>query len=459
MQSLEALYGEVDNLHGFRHPMLGQQLHFLSDTNLICLADELTEAIVRSGCQHVVVAETGASPFAEICETIAAHKGSHLNWQRAKFPRDPVGNIFPVLNHFLTQEERKANLSPIQLSVLSALSPEAPEELQFTENDTRIEALKRICQQMPPDFFAVGPASVPDLLAGIGTAKQSDFQSAVFAVLQGTELAHRFSEPFIYFDEYIDSGTTLRNALSFFRCFTDRLQCRTASYFINLVDTDRKQAVLHTLFNSASRAEGYLLGAYPFENRVDLIGHYYRITDQEYVRVEVASIASALAEIPDCSGAGLIERLETAILDNALLEDVKNRTQLPDVRRYVQVAHVLRHCLWWLEKKAGLPDYAEFLFQLFDMYGPCWSPLPVDYHFDFWRGFEATGQLFESLQEFPVLLDEYLYKRLSILKQVADLCLNRRQNWHAQIHKQLEELYGNGRSYSSRQLAYSLCQR
>src|SRR5215470_12017754 len=153
MQSLEALYGEVDNLHGFRHPMLGQQLHFLSDTNLICLADELTEAIVRSGCQHVVVAETGASPFAEICETIAAHKGSHLNWQRAKFPRDPVGNIFPVLNHFLTQEERKANLSPIQLSVLSALSPEAPEELQFTENDTRIEALKRICQQMPPDFF------------------------------------------------------------------------------------------------------------------------------------------------------------------------------------------------------------------------------------------------------------------------------------------------------------------
>src|SRR5262249_44775429 len=143
-----------------------------------------------------------------------------------------------------------------------------------------------------------------------------------------------------YFDEYIDSGTTLRNAMAFFRCFADRLKMKTASYFINCSFTSAYDKIACTLFDKDTRFDGYALGPYPFENRVDLIGHFYTLTPEDYLRIEVASISRKFDFAPPSGADAFLERLHSFITEQRWLEHLRPRFEIDDVRNYLTTDHI-----------------------------------------------------------------------------------------------------------------------
>ncbi len=449
MLSANTLFEEVDNLTAFVHPNTGRSYRYLSDRGVLESAERLTQGLIDTGIRNVVVSETGAAPFAEVCDRIARRHGVEFRWMPMKIPREPMGNIFPLLRFYLRDPERRAILAPAQSKALSTTPFVRQQKISIGQGITREEALSRVCQSMPPDFFSEEPTSPAELLLEIESASPSDFQRAVQIVLQGTWFSQVLDSPFLYFDEYIDSGTTLRNALAFFRCFATRLRMKTASYFINCSYTSGYDKIAFTLFDKDTRFDGYALGPYPFENRVDLIGHFYTITGEAYERTEVASISRRFDFAPPSEADSFLQRLQAFAHEHRLMEQLAPRFTLEDVRRYVTEAHLLRHCLWWLERRVGEENCAEFLFQIYDMYGPAWSPMPTSYHFDFWRGFEAIGPVFEAAPDFERIERAYLYHRSSILKAAADLCVSRRREWLNRVNTLVEEMYGPSQVHTS----------
>ena len=115
----------------------------------------------------------------------------------------------------------------------------------------------------------------------------------------------------------------------------------------------------------------------------------------------------------------------------------------PQVSAYVEPEHVLRHYLYILEKRLGEPCFAEFLFQMFDMYGPAWTPMPVAFHFDFWDGFGGLEAEFVSNPKYAELASIYIKIRRYLLANVAKICQARRQAWLSEINRNVEQDYGN----------------
>ncbi len=106
--------------------------------------------------------------------------------------------------------------------------------IDITDADDRLSALKKIVSLTPSDFISSESPDVADLLSAITNGASSHFQQAVSIVFQGSDAGMLFNEPFVYLDEYIDSGTTLRNAIAYFRCFAANPEFKVASYCLNL---------------------------------------------------------------------------------------------------------------------------------------------------------------------------------------------------------------------------------
>lgn len=444
---LETLYPPVHNLRGLTHPLWQRQFSYLTDEQLFPMAESAVDKIIRSGLQQIIVAETGASPYAEICERIAILKGHTLKWRRVKFQREPGESIFPTLASFLTSAEAQE-----QIIV----------ESQFVgpyRQLSRVDALREICKHMPFDLFKNDPPNILALLDGIASDAPNEFQTATAAVFAGTKFADLLSAPFVYFDEYIDSGTTFRNALTFFRCFVNATDLRTLSYYISPPAAKAHPRVLHTEFTSADKPDCFATGAYPYENRIDLIGHYYFINSSTFQRVELKElIEHFFPNETQAAGRGSshkepknsAEQSTTAFLEAvyrfaqhcSLLPYVRSKFTEKQVHGYIGISDTVRYCLYHFEQACGRPDTAEFLFQLFDMYGPAWTPMPVSFHFDFWNGFGHLPSYIEEQQEFRALLDAYAHCRAALLSGSAEICIRRRNAWLTNIHTNLEKRYG-----------------
>ncbi len=449
MQYLSHLYHHVDNLQCLRHPLWLRTFTYMSDRKVISLADCLTDTIIASGMKVVVVAETGASPYAEICQRILAYKGHQIIWKPVKFPREPVSSILPTVAFFLREEEKNTKLSPEQIRLLST---HGLKDVAFSTNDSRFHALEKICAVMPSDFYSSEPVDLPELLNSVGQLCQTSFQKSLSTIFSGTEIAELLKEPFIYFDEYIDSGTTFRNALTFFRCFVAQADLKTATYYISLPAPENHPKVLHTHCSVEDKPHCFDKGAYPYENRVDLIGHFYHITADTCTRVDLSSIIEKFDNVAHGTHQQCHEFLHTftrVIGRNKLFDVVSARSTLPEVRDFLKIEHIVRHCLFQLEQKTGQPEFAEFLFQLFDMYGPAWTPMPVSFHFDFWECFRGFDKQFEQIPEYSALCEHYLECRHLILTEAAQICLSRRNEWLAEVCKELEELYGKQHDYNT----------
>lgn len=445
MPSLEQLYGEPDNLRGLIHPACNRGFRYFNDSEMIPFAVTAASTIRTSGIDRVVVAETGAAPYAHLCDRLLGTASDSISWLYMKFPREPLTTIFHVLDYYLGDEERNQQIRMTSQTEYDELE-------QNSGSWTRSQLLRAICARMPAQFFREGKADIDALLDTLALPAQMPFQRAVSCALDGTRISNFLKKPFIYFDEYIDSGTTFRNAIQFFRCFTPAPQLKTVTYFIN-VDEPSHDCILHTSFPPPGRPDCYDSGAYPYENRVDLIGHFYRLSESAYVKTSVSSFVQDEARDEEVRHARqaaieqLLEDLQSTIDAAALTQVVKSRILTDQLKPKINNDDTNRYCLWWLEKTAGTPDGAEFLFQLFDMYGPAWSPMPTDFHFEFWNVFQGVGEYFQNLEGFQRLVVSYRKVRFDLLHEIAKTCVLRREAWLANI----EDLIGNSARKNPRQ--------
>ena len=466
MLSLEKLYGEVDNLSGLEHPQWRCGFRYMNACTTIDLARAIYNSICNAGFSTVVVSETGASPLAEICAEVDAFEKRSIKFVPVKLPREPQSCILPVLRHFLSESERSAKLTAEQVKQLRRSRFVLSANIDITDADDRLSALEKVVSLTPNDFISSESPNVADLLSTITKGSSSTFQQAVSIVFQGSETGNSFSKPFVYLDEYIDSGTTLRNAIAYFRCFAPNPEFKVASYCLNLprsvrsgMSSERAQslssaeaAVLYTRYRNEDKPGCFDDGAYPYENRVDLIGHYYRIDSRDYVKKTLVDILEECRSNEELAGAGDVEKfLSTlrAVVGGHLCDWVLARFELDEVKTLIQPEHIMRRCLFELEQKIGTADMAEFLFELFDMYGPAWTPMPVSFHFDFWNGFENFEDVFAATPQFALLCAEYRECRESLLTRLAEVCLVRRNDWLKDVRRQLEEHYGQGQSIGS----------
>lgn len=397
-----SLYGEVKNLHPFVHPEYGRRFRFMTAQQTIELAEQVLARIVESGISTVIVSESGASPLVWICRQLANTRGIQVNWHSLKIPRDPLANPFPVIMAYLNEDERIS----------------------------REENLRVVCSRIQ-----MSEESIPlsQLLHSIERRPVSDDVKHIAAILKGTRIQALFSSPFLFFDEYIDSGTTLANAARYATYFAGTLTMKIGCYYLNVDAPTEHRAVLFALHSRADKLSCFEKGVYPFENRVDLIGYWYTSSATAFHKSDVADLISST----ETDASTFMGSLAAAAADPTLLKQIQNGMQIRPVKKFCQLKHVMQYILYRLEAESdSSPEATEFLYQLFEMYAPIWSPLPDAYHIDFVSAFKP-----ETVSK-PVssLLTDYMTHRDSILSAVARACETRRRRWRSHIIRLLHSL-------------------
>ncbi|MFH1638354.1 MAG: hypothetical protein ABIB71_08065 [Candidatus Woesearchaeota archaeon] len=400
--NIRDLYGAVDNLECFVHPSYKRRFSFMSDDMVLDVARIMADKIKDSCYKSIVVSETGATLLANICEELV---GDNAEWTYIKFPREPVDDIFPVLNFYLTKEESEEHVS----------------------GRPRGEALLEICSNIPNQALLQKKRSLDDIFKGLCLGSKNKWQEEVSSLFEGTRIANVLRGPFIYFDEYITSGTTLQNAETYFGYLAKSPEFKTLSYYLN-TDRGRHERVLFSLFDRKSQLECFSKGAYPFENRIDLVGHYYN-PGRSFRKTYIQDIRLKYAEAKQ-ETSGLLECLSRNI--GSLSDVVRKNSAIRDVASFISKEHMMRYFLFKLEDASYTN---EFLWQLFEMYAPAWYPLPIEYHIGFMNAFRKCDDAFECTKEMRVL---YAESRGTVLKEISAECIKRRENWL----KRLSEMLG-----------------
>ena len=79
----------------------------------------------------------------------------------------------------------------------------------------------------------------------------------------------------------------------------------------------------------------------------------------------------------------------------------------------------------------GKNKFADFLDQVFELYAPSWSPMPVIFHLDYWNGFEKIKKDIDELSdEFE---DNYKKYRLIIIKEILISLEKNSRDWKEKI--------------------------
>ena len=418
MLSVNQLYGEVDNLAFFVHPVYQRRFEFLSDEKVFESAQKIAAKIERSDYRNVVVSETGARPLAYLCERLLEQSGTRVQWTYMKFPREPKRGIQPLVNFYLTEEERKEKV----------------------QGKTREEVLKEIGTTMPASALLSKRKPLSQILQELERNEQNEWQRKIAASVEGTRIADTLQQPFLFFDEYIDSGTTLQNSQQYFNCFARDLNFKTLSYFINIGASNQFERIFSSEFDLDTQLECYSRGAYPFENRIDLIGHYYFIDSDSYLKRSLEEVVQIFKGKIKSDPSNLLQDLNAVIKRRNLLGIVKEQAKIPAVAQFLDENQVVRYYISALEEATGSDGPSnEFLWQLFEMYGPIWSPLPDECHLDFLQAFEERRNQLKAIPEFEKIKLEYKRSRSAVLVQAAEAALERKNSWLARVEHLLEQ--------------------
>jgi hypothetical protein len=402
---ISQLYGEVDNLSSFTHPTLGKTT-YMSDEKLVELATKIVSKIERSEYRSVVVCETGSRPLAMVCEKLLRERDVDVNWTYMKFARENKGKLSDMILYYLSLEERG----------------------EILDGRTRGNVIEELCGLVDRSSFDVVEMPLHQLLEKISSGAFIEggvLRDKIVAALEGTKIARVLNGPFLFFDEYIDSGTTLQRALMHFGYFCKRVEFKTLSYYIYVDDYKKFDCVFYSLFDNSSRKEYFEIGTYRFENRVDLIGYFYNIDESGYKKIsleDVRGMVSCEGEMSDFFNE------VSRVIDENLVMEFKNCFEVDCVKNYVGHEHLVRQLIVALEREVnGKGVVYDFLWRLADMYGPMWSPMPKENHLDFFAGIDKFEKM--ELNGWESLLEEYRKVRGSIVSEIVDVCLDRQRDW------------------------------
>jgi hypothetical protein len=403
---IEHIYSKPDNLSCFVHPKFNKNFQLISIDTLINQAKEIVHILISNNIETVFFAETGASPFVFICNEVIKKQNKKIKWIPIKLPRDIPDDISPIIQYFSGE---KVDLENIKLKA--------------------------------SDHFSKNIPSLDLLLKNINQIPLNGFQESILDGLSDTSIARALQKPIIFFDEYIDSGRTIYNVMRFLQLFNPKLEYHIVSYFTKLFDTKDHSLILHSLFDLSSEEQCYDAGVYPFENRVDLIGYFYFLDQDLYQKTYVKDFIKS-ADLNNYQELNFWSEMEKFLSNKILLANIQKNCEIEDVSNFISENNLIHYLLYLLEKDISANSKeTEFLFLLFDMYGPIWSPMPDEYHIDFLQAYKANEKLFIKSNGFSKLLGYYIESRDVIIHKIAFECEKRKDNFTQSIKNKLEEIY------------------
>ena len=116
------------------------------------------------------------------------------------------------------------------------------------------------------------------------------------------------------------------------------------------------------MYDNGSELECYRNGAYPFENRIDLIGYYYFITDKSFEKIYLSELKEEVnnyAEAEDFTD--FYNRLNNIIDESKLLDKLKDSLDENQVKKYVDNTDIIRYIFKYIDEK---DDFYFFDFSL-----------------------------------------------------------------------------------------------
>lgn len=402
MDKIAEIYGEFNNLECFVHPIYKKRFKFLTIPQTVNLAKKVVTKIKESNHNIVIYPECGVSPFIDICKKIAISKKLKIKWVPIKFPRETVSDIYPILSNLLTNNERSIK-----------------------------KLLKEMCSTIPNSKLQSKKSSLEHTLSEVIINK---YQNRVLEIFKGTKIEKLLSKRILYFDEYIDSGTTLRNTKYYLGYIVSNLNMDISAYVIKINNPKKYAKIKFAIYNKSSLLNAYIAGVYPFENRIDLIGYYYHLTDKEYIKIYLSDLFKEFSSSKANSNE-LIASMIDDINKKDLLRFVKTKAKFSQIKDYITINHIIQYYIYLLEKKRD-PNghYQEFLNQCFEMYAPIWSPMPIEYHIDYINAFKKLDSIIygSNLDKiyssyikyrgsiFRKILKNYIKKRKQYLKNIAN---------------------------------------
>ncbi len=440
---MQELFGKVDNLEMFIHPKFNEKFKFMNNEESIVLAEDILDRFIKSGYEQIVVIESGTSPLISIIKCLKKYKTSNLKLMQIKIPRDLDFNLYKWFEAYLSKEELD---TIIQIN---------------NENVLRRKILKEKCNSFClQNFVGTDKFTIYDSIKDnkIYTKENVEFHQ----ILKGTKLYEIFTKPFLLFDEYINAGTIIRNFNGIVRLFTNNPDFKLSAYCMFLDNFEKYGKIAFTLYNNSTELEAYRNGAYPFENRIDLIEYYYFISEDNFEKVYLKDLEKEVnKEIVNKSDYYETSRntkvhkfdndnisnklyvkefyniLTNLITKNNLLEELKQSLEENQVKNYVTHNDIIRYLLKYIDEKIyGKNKIADFLDQVFELYAPSWSPMPVIFHLDYWNGFAKIQKDIENVA--CEVLEKYKKYRLYILKEIIESLQKNNKVWKENINKFLE---------------------
>ena len=411
-------YGKIDNLSKFINEDFGRGFKYKDDKQSIKMAQMVFDEIIKSNYKNVIFIESGTAPLFKIITLLPEYKVSDINFIQLKIPRDLNFNLFDWFKLYLSKTELNQNVL-----INNHLLP-------------RCNYLKNLCDKTNLDnLIQKKPFTIIDSIND-----NFDYNYNILKqfnkVLYGTKLSKFFNSKFLVFDEYINAGTIIRNFNLFAKLFNIKPDFKLSAFCMFLEKPNLVDKIAFTLYSKETELECYTNGAYPFENRIDLIGYYFYSADT-FEKIYLDDLLNVLNEGKNCKA--FYKTIKDYILKNDLLSKLKSNCVEEQVRNYIRIEDIARYIIKDLEFKLyGISKYYDFLDQVFEIYAPAWSPMPVKNHLDYWNAFE---KLKCNIKYSESILRKYKKYRTFILNQILKKFSTYRINWLKRINKKLGEIY------------------
>lgn len=370
----------LDNLQPFQHPENGRRYRHMRPAEVEELVEELRAAVERHLSRSpqpedvspadppLLWVESGSQPLARL---LSERLG--IEARGIKVPREVTPALSKYLLFMLRYEEREEALSAETCSALNALARQQGHPA-FPPG-TREQAVRYFSSLLREE----PPTSLQQALASYLTVRSGPAVQLYNLILRDTEWAQRLAQPLLLLDEYVTSGTVLSVVNQTLALFNPAFTYWLLTYSFNTRRQDAPPYLLHSVLYGPPAQQAH---AYPFENRLDLLGFFYTETERELVRTELRGRARPEGD----GGLSFLRELQSLLTHSDASERINNALPMEQLREYNQLSHLTRFSLYLLEERELLRD---FWLQLFEMYAPSWSPLPVDFHLGFTGAYHA----------------------------------------------------------------------
>ncbi|MDO8492488.1 MAG: hypothetical protein Q7S34_02510 [bacterium] len=432
------------NLECFINPLFNKRFRFLTDEEMVDQARSIIRLIAKKNPDTILYSDTGAWPLAYICQLFVKteklqNQINKARWLPIKCPREAFDSYDKVIVSLLTPNERLARLSQSsfkELQKFCKLRSILPPTL-----DTKISREKFILihkGSLNKLFFEKINKPLKDTFLSLKQITRTHELFSLF--LGGTKFYRSLFGNVIYLDEYVDSGVTLSNTINVLKCFNPKIKLTTVAYHVFAPQKDLNSNVIASVHTKDEGAGAFMPGAYPYENRLDINGRFYLGRRNNFRRVEISTLRkqSINLNVKNHGTHKFLDNCLSFIVRNKLLELLNTKFKIKEIiaSGVVDERQCIRYLLYFFEEGLSRSEIpSRLLWDLFDMYGPAWSPLPDSYHFDFWNAVSLVKKEVVEMPEFSVLRREYKKNRRQVLQEIIHICDKNNRKWKANINK------------------------